>query len=58
MRQRLKWAIGYNAIALPVAAGVFEPEFGLVLRPAQTSAPSGTAHSVAGGDPKMDLPRR
>jgi Cu2+-exporting ATPase len=33
MRQNLGWAIGYNAIALPVAAGVFEPSFGLVLRP-------------------------
>ena len=27
------WAVGYNAIALPIAAGVFEPAFGLVLRP-------------------------
>jgi Cu2+-exporting ATPase len=25
--------VGYNAIALPIAAGVFEPAFGLVLRP-------------------------
>jgi P-type Cu2+ transporter len=33
MRQNLAWAIGYNAIALPIAAGVFEPAFGLVLRP-------------------------
>ena len=33
MRQNLRWAIGYNAIALPIAAGVFEPAFGLVLRP-------------------------
>jgi Cu2+-exporting ATPase len=33
MRQNLGWAIGYNAIALPIAAGVFEPVFGLVLRP-------------------------
>src|SRR6266545_970894 len=33
MRQNLGWAIGYNAIALPIAAGVFEPNFGLVLRP-------------------------
>ncbi|MFE9257570.1 heavy metal translocating P-type ATPase [Streptomyces sp. NPDC006879] len=33
MRQNLGWAIGYNAIALPVAAGVFEPVTGLVLRP-------------------------
>jgi len=33
MRQNLSWAVGYNAIALPIAAGVFEPAFGLVLRP-------------------------
>lgn len=32
-RQNLAWAVGYNAIALPIAAGVFEPSFGLVLRP-------------------------
>jgi Cu2+-exporting ATPase len=33
MRQNLGWAIGYNAVALPIAAGVFEPVVGLVLRP-------------------------
>ena len=33
MRQNLAWAIGYNAIALPIAAGVFEPSTGLVFRP-------------------------
>ncbi|HKW72489.1 MAG TPA: heavy metal translocating P-type ATPase, partial [Candidatus Dormibacteraeota bacterium] len=33
MRQNLAWAVGYNTIALPIAAGVFEPSFGLVLRP-------------------------
>ncbi len=33
MRQNLGWAIGYNAIALPIAAGVFAPTIGLVLRP-------------------------
>jgi Cu2+-exporting ATPase len=33
MRQNLGWAIGYNTIALPIAAGVFEPASGLVLRP-------------------------
>jgi Cu2+-exporting ATPase len=33
MRQNLAWAIGYNSIALPIAAGVFEPAFGLMLRP-------------------------
>ncbi|GAB2857032.1 heavy metal translocating P-type ATPase [Nocardioides pacificus] len=31
--QSLWWAISYNAIALPIAAGVFEPAFGLTLRP-------------------------
>ena len=33
IRQNLGWAIGYNTIALPIAAGVFEPSLGLVLRP-------------------------
>jgi Cu2+-exporting ATPase len=33
MRQNLWWAVGYNTIALPIAAGVFEPAFGLTLRP-------------------------
>jgi hypothetical protein len=33
MQQNLAWAVGYNAIALPIAAGVFEPAFGLMLRP-------------------------
>ena len=33
MRRNLGWAIGYNAVALPIAAWVFEPAFGLVLRP-------------------------
>ncbi len=32
MRQNLAWAVGYNSLALPIAAGVFEP-FGLTLRP-------------------------
>jgi Cu2+-exporting ATPase len=32
MRQNLGWAIGYNSLALPIAAGIFEP-FGFVLRP-------------------------
>ena len=32
MHQNLWWAVGYNSLALPVAAGVFEP-LGLVLRP-------------------------
>jgi Cu2+-exporting ATPase len=33
MRQNLGWAISYNTIALPIAAGVFVPAFGLMLRP-------------------------
>ncbi len=32
MHQNLAWAVGYNSLALPIAAGVFEP-LGLVLRP-------------------------
>jgi cation transport ATPase len=33
IRQNLGWAIGYDSIALPIAAGVFEPSLGLELRP-------------------------
>ncbi|WP_448809858.1 heavy metal translocating P-type ATPase [Agromyces bauzanensis] len=33
MRQNLGWAIGYNAVALPIAAGVFYPSLGLMLSP-------------------------
>jgi Cu2+-exporting ATPase len=32
MRQNLGWAVGYNGIALPLAAGIFAP-LGIVLRP-------------------------
>ena len=32
MHQNLWWVVGYNSLALPVAAGVFEP-LGFVLRP-------------------------
>jgi len=32
MKQNLGWAIGYNSLALPIAAGVFEP-WGFTLRP-------------------------
>jgi Cu2+-exporting ATPase len=32
MRQNLGWAVGYNSLALPVAAGAFTP-LGLTLRP-------------------------
>jgi len=33
MRQNLFWAVGYNTIAFPIAAGVLYPSFGLLLRP-------------------------
>ncbi|PXX71059.1 Cu2+-exporting ATPase [Nocardia tenerifensis] len=33
MHQNLAWAVGYNTIALPIAAGVFVPAFGFTLRP-------------------------
>lgn len=33
MHQNLWWAVGYNTIAFPIAAGLFYPAFGLVLRP-------------------------
>ena len=33
MRQNLWWAAGYNTIAFPIAAGLFYPKFGLLLRP-------------------------
>ena len=34
MRQNLAWAVGYNALALPVAAGLLYPSFGISLQPA------------------------
>ena len=33
MKQNLGWASVYNILAIPVAAGVFYPAFGIVLRP-------------------------
>ncbi|MFE3192697.1 copper-translocating P-type ATPase [Nocardia sp. NPDC059240] len=33
MHQNLAWAVGYNSLALPIAAGVFVPAFGFALRP-------------------------
>jgi len=48
MRQNLGWAVGYNAIALPIAAGVFEPSLGLELRPEIAAlSMSGASFNVA-----------
>lgn len=33
MKQNLFWAVIYNVLAIPVAAGVFYPSFGISLRP-------------------------
>ena len=33
MRQNLFWAVGYNTVAFPIAAGVFYPSIGLLLSP-------------------------
>ncbi|HEX9642852.1 MAG TPA: heavy metal translocating P-type ATPase [Acidimicrobiia bacterium] len=33
MRQNLGWAVGYNSLALPIAAGLLYPSLGWVLRP-------------------------
>ncbi len=38
------WAIGYNSLALPIAAGIFEP-WGLTLRP-EIAAKSMSGSSV------------
>jgi Cu2+-exporting ATPase len=48
MRQNLGWAIGYDSVALPMAAGAFEPAFGLVLRPEMAAlSMSGSSFLVA-----------
>jgi Cu2+-exporting ATPase len=33
MKQNLGWAVGYNTVAFPIAAGLFYPSLGLLLRP-------------------------
>ena len=33
IKQNLFWAFGYNIIALPIAAGILLPKFGLLLSP-------------------------
>jgi Cu2+-exporting ATPase len=44
MHQNLAWAVGYNSLAIPVAAGIFAP-LGFVLRP-EVGAISMSASSV------------
>jgi len=44
MHQNLGWAVGYNSLAIPIAAGVFEP-LGFILRP-EIGAISMSASSV------------
>jgi Cu2+-exporting ATPase len=61
MHQNLGWAVGYNSLALPIAAGVFEP-LGLVLRP-EVAAISMSGSSVlvalnAIALKRLRLPRR
>ncbi len=34
IRQNLLWALGYNTIAIPIAAGILLPSFGFILSPA------------------------
>jgi Cu+-exporting ATPase len=38
MKQNLGWAVGYNLLAVPVAAGMLFPAFGILLSPAVASA--------------------
>ncbi len=38
IRQNLGWALGYNALGIPVAAGVLYPAFGVLLSPVFASA--------------------
>lgn len=38
MRQNLGWALGYNILGIPIAAGALYPVFGILLSPALASA--------------------
>jgi hypothetical protein len=50
MRQNLAWAVGYDSLALPIAAGIFQP-LGFVLRPqgrgrSRCQAPASSSRST------------
>ena len=48
MRQNLAWAVGYNVLALPIAAGLFSSSLGWTLRPEWAAlAMSGSSFLVA-----------
>ena len=48
MKQNLAWAVGYNGLAIPIAAGLLYPSFGLYLQPAVGAlAMSGSSILVA-----------
>jgi Cu2+-exporting ATPase len=48
MKQNLAWAVGYNGVAIPIAAGLLYPSLGLYLRPAVGAlAMSGSSILVA-----------
>jgi Cu2+-exporting ATPase len=58
MHQNLDWAIGYNSLALPIAAGVFEP-FGFTLRPEiGATSMSGSAAKLVLRRPELALLKR
>ena len=38
VRQNLTWAVGYNAIAIPMAAGVLLPHFDFAMTPSISGA--------------------